>query len=858
MMKLLGKNLRFIILFLVVAFIAIDNSKGMQRLENMAFDLAVYIKGGVTDESIMVVAIDNKSLNHIGSWPWSRKRFAEVVDIISQGLPKLIVNTITFSETDSAPNTINVAETLRYLKSINIEEQLALALQPHPTLEDEVVNHFSKLRHIIMSGLETLNSDQQLASAYERAGNVLQAMEFIEGGYSITQSAPVFPEYLKDSEGLEVLHLPSSIDQKNKKTTIKLPVPGLGKSALAVGAFMQNADFDGVVRKSRLVVESSGVQIPTLALSVVAKSQKIPLSKVAYSKGELNIGTLSLGVSDDLQFYHKFYANQSGKLGFETVSFADLLNGHIKPEIFYNKIVLIGGTSHTVSPGINTSVSNLTAPVELLAHQVTTMLNQSSLRVVGYSSYIKIALYIAIGGFLLLVLPTMPKIIAILTVFVIPELMITVYYKMLVQGLWLPIMGPFLLFLVGAAITIIKGEMSGLAQLSKTKQDQEEAQRMLGLAFQGQGQLDLAFSKFVSCRLDPMMMEILYDLASDYERSRRFEQAIEVLQYISVAKPDYRDIQERLEHNQIMLSQGIELDEDRSPGQPPLIFIDKYSLGEELGRGPIGTVFLGRDSRANRLVAIKLIPMVEIFEASMMEEALSHFVEIIKIYEELDHPNIVKVFNGGDSYGRAFLVMEYIAGRNLSYFVHKKRLLSMPRVIQIVVKLAMVLDFAQQKGAVHGNLKPSNVLFDPDSREIKVVDFALSSLIEMGGTRLITMRPQAQAQAVAYYLAPECAAGQSPDYRSDIFSLGVLFYRLLTGEVPFLENKQQHYDPDYDLIYDNPKPASQHNSAVPSCIEKVLAKALNIDPQQRYQRGAHLARALVNCVKSQVSVTNNK
>jgi eukaryotic-like serine/threonine-protein kinase len=858
MMKSLGKNLRFIILFLVLIFIAIDNSKGMQRLENMAFDLAVYIKGGVSDENIMVVAIDNKSLNHIGSWPWSRKRFAEVVDIISQGVPKMIVNTISFSETDSAPNTINVAETLRYLKSINIEEQLAIALQPQPTLESEVSNHFSKLRHIIMSGLETLNSDQQLASAYERAGNILQSMEFVEGDYTISLSGPLLPAYLKDSEGSSLLHLPSSINHGDENSTIKLPIPGLGKSAAAVGVFMQNKDFDGVVRKSSLVVEYAGVQIPTLALSVVAKSQNIPVSQVTYSKSQLNIGPLTVEVNGDMQFYHKFYAKQSGDIGFETVSFADLLNGHINPEVFYNKIVLIGGTSHSIAPGINTSVSNLTAPVELLAHQIATLLNQSILRVVGYNHYIKIALYIAIGGFLLLVLPTMPRSIAILTVFVIPELMITVYYKFLGHNLWLPILGPFLLFLVGAAITIVKGEMSGLAQLSRTKQDQEEAQRMLGLAFQGQGQLDLAFSKFVSCRLDPMMMEILYDLASDYERTRRFEQAIEVLQYISVAKPDYRDIQERLEHCQIMISQGVEQEEDRSQGQPPLIFIDKYSLGEELGRGPIGTVFLGRDSRANRLVAIKLIPMVEIFEASMMEEALAHFDEIVKIYEELDHPNIVKVFNGGDSYGRAYLVMEYIAGRNLSYFVHKKRLLSMPRVIQLVVKIAMVLDFAQQRGAIHGNLKPSNVLFDPESREIKVVDFALSSLIEMGGTRLISMRPQAQAQAVSYYLAPECAEGQSPDSRSDIFSLGVLFYRLLTGEVPFLANEQLNYDLDNDLIYDSPKPASFHNKAVPPCIEEVLGSALNIDPQKRYQRGAHLARALVNCVKSQVTVKKNK
>ncbi|MBF0380858.1 MAG: CHASE2 domain-containing protein [Magnetococcales bacterium] len=856
MMKLLEQNLRFIIIFLVLLFIAVDSTKGMQRLENMAYDLAVYLKGGDTDENIMVVAIDNKSLNHVGSWPWSRKRFAEVVDIISQGVPKQIVNTITFSETDSAPNTINVAETLRYLKSINIEEQLAIALQPQPVLESDVSNHFTKLRHIIMSGLESLSSDQQLSSAYERAGNVLQAMEYTEVDLSKTSLNTPLPEYIKNNAGTWGLNLPAYTHKGSKSSVIQLPIPGIGKSTEAVGVFMQEHDFDGVVRKSSLVVEHAGNQIPSLALAVVAKSQNIPISRVSYNKGELNIGPLTIGVRPDLQFYHKFYATNSGEVGFEKVSFADLLNGHIPPEVFYNKIVLIGGTSQSVSPGINTSVSNLTPPVELLAHQITTLLNQSSLRVVGFSSYIKIALYIVIGGFLMLVLPTMPRIMAMLTVFVIPELMITVYYKLLGNGYWLPIMGPFLLFVVGAGITIIRGEMTGLAQLSRSKQDQEESQRMLGLAFQGQGQLDLAFSKFVSCHLDSMMMEILYDLASDYERTRRYEQAIEVLQYISVTKPDYRDIQERMEHNQIILSQGVEQDESSS-GQPPLIFIDKYSLGEELGRGPIGTVFLGRDSRANRLVAIKLIPMVEIFEASMIEEAHTHFLEIIKIYEELDHPNIVKVFNGGDSYGRAFLVMEYIAGRNLSYFVHKKRLLSMPRVIQIVVKIAMVLDFAQQKGTVHGNLKPSNVLFDPNSREIKVVDFALSSLIDMGGTRLISMRPQAQAQAVSYYLSPECAGGQTPDARSDIFSLGVLFYRLLTGEVPFVANEQLHYDLDFDLIYDRPKPASSHNSAVPSCIEEVLDKALDIDPQKRYQRGAHLARALLNCVKSQIAVNKN-
>ncbi|MBF0356966.1 MAG: CHASE2 domain-containing protein [Magnetococcales bacterium] len=855
-MKWLGKNLWSVILLLIVLFIAFDSSKAMQRLEIAAYDLVVSSNRHVADGEVMLVAIDNRSLNHIGSWPWSRKRFVELINILSQGVPKILVNTMTFSKEKAKPKASELGETLRYLKSVAIEEKLARSLQPGTSLKHEVINHFSKLRNILMAGLESMDEDQQLVAAYKSAGNVIQGIEMVVDDELSTADAIKLPEYLLDNNGSGELHMPSSRSDEAHGYAITLPDDLLGKSAAAVGVFLHEWDFDGVARKSRLVVDYAGVQLPSLALAVVAKSQNIPVSKVEYRQNHLDIGHLEIGIDKDLYFYQHFYDGEAGEPAFKTVSFFDLLNGRVNPEIFYNKIVLVGATAVSISPGIVTPVANSVAPVVLLAQQITTLLNQAPYRIPSWAGIVKITLYIAIGGFLLLLLPKLPRRFAVTTVVLASLLLVIVYYQLLAYSIWVQVMGPLLLLVIGSSVNFAKGDMSGLIQISRFGQERDESQRMLGLAFQGQGQLDLAFAKFVNCKLDSVVMEMLYDLATDYERNRRFEQSIEVLQYISAAQPEYRDVPARLEQNQIAINQRLDMDEQTSSDQQSVIFIDRYSLGEELGRGALGTVFLGRDSRENRLVAVKLIPMVEIFEASMMEDALQHFVEILKTVKSLDHPNIVKVLNGGDSYGRAYMVMEHISGRSLSFYVQKEHLLPLPLVIQIVVKIAMALDFAQQKGAIHGNLKPSNILFDPESKDIKIVDFALYSLINLGGSRMISLRPH--AQEVSYYLSPECSKGAVPDCQSDIFSLGVIFYKLLTGESPFALNEQLYYDLDEDLIYDPPKPVSFHNRAVPPCLNEIIDKMLSIDPQKRFVRGALLAKSLVNCVKRQVSDIEKK
>jgi eukaryotic-like serine/threonine-protein kinase len=701
-----------------------------------------------------------------------------------------------------------------------------------------------------------MDDDQQLVAAYQRAGNVIQGIDMLVDNELNPGDTISLPEYLLDNNGSGVLHMPSSRIGNKHGYVVNLPDPLLGKASASVGAFLHDRDFDGIARKSRLVVDYAGVQLPSLALAVVAKSQNIPVSKVVYRQNRLDIGHLDVGIDEDLYFYPHFYEGESGAPAFRAVSFFDLLNGRVNPEIFYNKIVLVGATAVSISPGIATPVATSTSPVVLLAQQVTTLLNQAPYRIPSWAGIVKISLYIAIGGFLLLLLPMLPRRFGITTVSLAGLLLIIVYYQLLVYSIWVPVMGPVLLLVIGSSVNFAKGDMSGLIQISRFGQERDESQRMLGLAFQGQGQLDLAFAKFVNCKLDDVVMEMLYDLATDYERNRRFGQSIEVLQYISAAQPEYRDIPARLEENQIAINQRMEMEEQTSSDQQSVIFIDQYSLGEELGRGALGTVFLGRDSRENRLVAVKLIPMVEIFEASMMEDALQHFVEILKTVKSLEHPNIVKVLNGGDSYGRAYMVMEHITGRSLSFYMQKEHLLPLPLVIQIVVKIAMALDFAQQKGAIHGNLKPSNILFDTESSEIKVVDFALYSLINLGGSRMISLRPH--AQEVSYYLSPECAKGDTPDCQSDIFSLGVIFYQLLTGEAPFALNDQLYFDLDQDLIYDPPKPISFHNSSTPDCLEEIMGEMLNLDPKKRFGRGALLAKALVNCVKHQVTDLEKK
>ncbi|MBF0446990.1 MAG: CHASE2 domain-containing protein [Magnetococcales bacterium] len=845
------KNMRYVlVLGLIVFFLYQDRAKTMQHLENRAYDVGVGLVQRVADDRVVVVAVDQKTVKNLGVSPWSRDRLAEAITILSQGGPKLIVNTIPLLQESVQPKERGVVRVLEFLEKADIQKSISQALPADSPLIETVSANLSKLHQMLASEVKPVDGEQKLLSALEQAENVIQILPLTVANHYLLDQSVRLPDYFMAESGVDLLHLNASFAQPNLVKSINPVSSDLGKRMAGIGFFLHEAEFDGVARKYRLLLSYGGIQLPSLALVAVAKNHNLRLSDLTVSGKKLQIGPLVVAVDSDYQTYPHYFTPLEAGQPFKVFSLSDLLNRQIPADQLYNKMVLIGETDPTISPGVKTPIARTMAPVELLGHRILSLLNQSGYRVLDRAKEFKWLLYAGVGLYLLLLLPLLSRIGGFVTTLFIAALMMTAHVQLMTQlQIWLPMVGPFLLLLSGSLLMIVFQSKAGEIRVVRpTKEIKEDSKRMLGLAFQGQGQLVLAFEKFKSCRMDSMLMTILYDLATEFEQKKQFKQAAEVLSYMVEYKKDFQDIQARLKTMEESIPKEQVVPEPKAEQSESVLSVERYQMGKILGQGSIGTVFLGRAPEDNRQVAVKIIPLTEIFEAAVLEKACKRFAKILKVTKGLNHPNIVNVTQGGERYGQAFFVMDYLPGQSLSTFLEKKNLLPVSLVIQIIAKVAMALDYAHQKGVVHGDLKPSNVLFDQPSRGVKVTNFSLSGLIKMEGGRLVTIR----SQATPYHLSPECARGEEADSRSDLFSLGVLFYRMLTGEVPFDEDTRVYSDLETNLSYAPPTSILTFNPDLPHCLDEIITNAIHLNPDKRFQRGAHLARALVNCVKSQV------
>ncbi|HQR67265.1 MAG TPA: serine/threonine-protein kinase, partial [Thermoanaerobaculia bacterium] len=254
----------------------------------------------------------------------------------------------------------------------------------------------------------------------------------------------------------------------------------------------------------------------------------------------------------------------------------------------------------------------------------------------------------------------------------------------------------------------------------------------------------------------------------------------------------------------------------------------------ELGKGAMGVVYLGRDPVIGRLVALKTIRVAAEDDVEQ-REFNERFLREAQAAGTLSHPNIVTVHDVGEEDEVSFIAMEYVEGKNLKQVIRDKERLSFERIAEIISEVAGALDYAHRKGIVHRDVKPANIIITPDGT-VKIMDFGIakietSSLTETG-----------QFLGTPNYMSPEQVTGEAVDGRSDLFSLGVVLYELLTRKKPFLGDNVTSIS--YKIVHEDFAPLKAADAAIPSEFGPILAKALSKDPAARYQRGAEFSQAL--------------
>ncbi len=270
----------------------------------------------------------------------------------------------------------------------------------------------------------------------------------------------------------------------------------------------------------------------------------------------------------------------------------------------------------------------------------------------------------------------------------------------------------------------------------------------------------------------------------------------------------------------------------------PTVFNDRYELHRKLARGGMADVYLARDLLLDRPVAVKVL----FAEHARDELFVERFRREAQAAANLNHPNIVAVYDWGQQYGTYFIVMEYIDGRPLSEIVHTEGPLHPNRSAEITADVAAALAFAHRNGVVHRDIKPGNILITPTG-QVKVADFGIAQAITTGDAS-VNLTQAGAVMGTATYFSPEQAQGHAVDPRSDLYSLGCVLYEMLTARPPFAGDSPVAVA--YKHVQEQPIPPSQINPTVPVALEAVDMKLLNKDPFLRYASAEDLRTDLRN------------
>ena len=261
----------------------------------------------------------------------------------------------------------------------------------------------------------------------------------------------------------------------------------------------------------------------------------------------------------------------------------------------------------------------------------------------------------------------------------------------------------------------------------------------------------------------------------------------------------------------------------------------RYRILKELGRGAMGVVYLGKDPTIHRFVAIKTMRLDQVDDPDEVKGIKERFFREAESTGRLMHPNIVTIYDAGEEEGVGYIAMERVDGMTLTSWCRRGNLLPVQRVVEIMAEVAEALDYAHRQGVVHRDIKPANIMVTTNGT-VKVMDFGIARITSSKKTQTGTVMGSPS------YMSPEQVSGAKVDGRSDIFSLGVVLFELLTVTAPF---EAENVSAVLFKIAHEPHPSVRAvRPELPLSTEPILNRALHKEPLNRYQRARDLAQDL--------------
>ena len=646
----------------------------------------------------------------------------------------------------------------------------------------------------LSKALTDLDNDGKLYRAIKKAGNVVLPVFFETRSKDRDLGTPDFinTHAYTQIKGVEQEWAVSSLVRASKVNPV---MPLLAEVAAAVGHCNYFPDQDGLIRSQIHVLGYSGdIYFPSLPIAIVRLYKGLRGDDITVFLGEgINFGVSPSSVIKvpvaDPQMRTPINWSKGPDLAFHHTPFHKVFKNQIQTSLFRDKIVIVGRASSELGDCFATPISRTLPGVEVVANSVANILNQEFFSRPPWIPFTEFAALILSGLFITIALPRLgPAPGTAVTLVLFLGFCATGVYLFSFSNVWLKITPTLSLLTLGYLLVTFTHLLR--TKKSKGKVDTEEKNSDL----EGLGQT------------------IPESPHTDHNRaaSGPFEGGL-------------------ARHEEV---------QEFGTGLRPTI--GRYQIVEEIGKGAVGVVYKAEDARLHRRVAVKALSLSELDDDHIEEVKDSLFREA-ESAGSLNHPCIVTIYDCGEEKGMAYIAMEYVEGEDLGQYVTAGNLLPIRDTLDILARVADALEYAHSKNIVHKDIKPANIMRIKGSNQVKITDFGLARFTRSSKTKTDVLL------GTPFYMSPEQVSGKKVDGRSDIFSLGLVFFEMLTGQRPFTGDdiasillrlvKEKH-----------PSPRAI-NPRIPRVVEDILDKALEKDVGKRYQRAAHLALHLKQVVQ---------
>lgn len=787
-------------------------------LERRFYDFASTSAARQPSDRIAVIAIDDQSIANIGRWPWPRDVHAKLIDQLAAAKAKTIAHTAFFIEPQVDPG-------LQFIRKMKAAVN-APADSGAPN---------AQLVQLISEAEQALDTDAKLVASLRAAGNVLLPSVYVLGEPQGRPDEPLPPYAAKSA--IEENSGYSIQAQRGQQ-----PIEALGSVAAGIGHLNQFPDVDGAVRFEPLLVNFYGKAIPSMALLTAANSLNLNAADIRVNAGDsVQVGRLRVKTDGAALMLPQFYKAREGKPAFAVDSFYDVLSGKIPASKYTDKIVIIGATAAGVGVQFPVPGYASLSPAETIAHITSSILSEHFIVQPGWALWASLGAFLLVAAYVVWALPRLGAGTAAAFTFGGFVALLLLEFGLLSAGAtWIQLVFPAVVLVLGHLALTTKRFL--ITEAGKVKADEESAEtnRMMGLALQGQGQLDMAFDRFRRVPMGDAVMGNLYSLALDFERKRQFNKAESVYEHMAAFDAGYKDIKAKLSRAK-NLSETVILGSGGHPGGTMLLdggavekpMLGRYQVEKELGKGAMGVVYLGKDPKIGRVVAIKTMALSQEFAGEELTDARERFFREAETAGRLQHQNIVTIFDAGEEHDLAYIAMEFLKGRDLVDYCKGGNLLPVPVVASIGARVAEALDYAHKQMVVHRDIKPANIMYERETDTVKVTDFGIARITDSSKTKtgLVLGTPS--------FMSPEQLAGKKVDGRSDLYSLGVMLFQLLTGVLPFRGDSMAELM--FKIANEDAADVRVIRPELPETLASIVALMLHKRPELRYQDGAQVA-----------------